>query len=242
MVTLALIGALLGACSLLTGGRSQAGEFFSGTALELAEAIESRDESRTEELIAAGADVEATGADDITMLQWAVRTRNPQGVTSLLEAGADPDRTGYYGNAALHMAVYDIRLVEALLAAGADPDVQNPHTRLTPLTEVCLSGNPDTFEALIAAGADVSHESSNGGVPIHTCARTNRGGLILRMLELGADPTAATSAGTTFQEYYFGYDVEVLNDRSLDERRQIVAWLEANGYELVPEAEQFRDR
>ena len=52
------------------------------------------------------------------------------------------------------------------------------------------------------------------------------------MAAAGASPLAENSGGKSFQPYYFGYRRELLNDRALDERRQVVAWLKANGVPL----------
>lgn len=240
MVTLTLLGLLFGGCSLVGDGRPQPDEYFSGADLELARAIRAGDERRIVELIGAGADVEAVGEQDMTMLQWAVRVDSLTGVTALLDAGADADRIGYRGEAALHMAVSRAAMASALVTAGADPDIQNPHTGSAPLTSVCIAGNLETFEVLVAAGADVGLINRLGELALHTCARTNQGALILRMLELGADPTVANSRGTTFQDYYFGYRRSVLNERAIDERVRIVAWLEDHGYDLVPAAAEYR--
>jgi hypothetical protein len=66
--------------------------------------------------------------------------------------------------------------------------------------------------------------------------RTNAGGFLLTLLRRGADPRATNSGGATFQDYYFGYDEQVLNDRARAERREIAAWLVANGVPLHPDA------
>ena len=231
---------LLAGCSALggAGGPSPDG-IFSGDDLELARAISARDDSRVADLVASGADVEATGRDEITILQWAVEAHHPAAITLLLDAGADPNRTGIGADAALHRAVRAVDLVDALLAGGADPDVRNAVTGSGPLTEVCVQPVMASFDSLVAAGADVHLTDWLGETPLLTCARTNQGALILRLLELGADPTV-TSGGATFQDFYFGIDPRVLNDRAIAERRQIVAWLVANGYPLVAAAEQFR--
>lgn len=235
-----VVGLVAGGCSTLLGpsGPSPDG-VFAGPALDLARAISARDDRRVSDLISGGADVEATGAQQVTMLQWAVRADYATGITLLLDAGADPDRTGLRAAAALHLAVPDVELVTALLDGGADPDVRNAVTGSAPLTEVCVQPVPESFEALVAAGADVNLVDKLGETALLSCARTNQGALILRLLELGADPTIGPD-GATFQDFYFGMNPDILNERARDERRRIVAWLVANGYDLVPAAEQFR--
>ena len=128
----------------------------------------------------------------------------------------------------------------AELAGGADPNLQNPHTGETPVTTVCLAGDVAALDLLAQAGADLGHQDRLGELALHTCARTNQGALILRMLELGVDPLASTSRGDTFQELYFGYNHDILSDRAIEQRHQIVAWLLAHGYPIIPQAERYR--
>lgn len=239
-----VLGLSLAGCSLLAERLSGSGptpdEYFDGAPAELAGAIRSRDGERIARLIDEGADVEATGRHGLTMLQYAVKVSSLPGITALLAAGADPDRVEDGGESALHLAVADPAMVEALLAGGADPNLQNPHTGETPVTTVCLAGDVAALDLLAQAGADLGHQDRLGELALHTCARTNQGALILRMLELGVDPLAPTSRGDTFQELYFGYNHDILSDRAIEQRRQIVAWLLAHGYPIIPQAERYR--
>lgn len=239
-----LLGLVVSGCSLLAGRLSGSGplpeEYFAGADAELASAIRARQADRIAALLDAGADPEATGTHDLTMLQYAVLTSSLPGIEALLDAGADPDRIGA-STTALHLAVGQVGLVRPLLDGGADPDVENPGTGETPVFATCLAADPESFEELAGRGADLHHLDRLGELALHTCARTNQGAIILRMLELGVDPMAPTSRGDTFQELYFNYPPpEVLNDRAREHRRQIVAWLLAHGYRIVPEAEPYR--
>ncbi len=245
VAVIVLLGLVLAGCSLLTARLEGSGptpeQYFEGADAEFAGAIRARDQAKIAELIQSGADVEATGSHGLTMLQYAVQTSSLPGIDALLAAGADPDRIGYRADSALHLATGDAPLMTALLEGGADPDVENPQTGETPLSTVCIALDPESFEVLVRAGADLNHHDLNGELALHTCARTNQGGIILRMLELGVDPQAPTSRGDTFQEIYFSYPpAEVLNDQAVEHRRQIVAWLLAHGYQIIPEAEPYR--
>lgn len=208
------------------------------TTRALAEAVARGDEAEITELVASGADPDATGTDRITLLQWAVKVKSPHGLSALLAAGADPDQLGLGGRAALHDAtpLEDAQYVQLLLAGGADPDVRRATVESTPLTSACLERRAATFEALVAAGADVNVVDRLGERPIHTCARTNAGNLVLRLLELGTVPDAENDNGATFQDYYFTYDRKVLNDTSIAEREAVIAWLEAHHVLVIPQA------
>lgn len=245
LIGVAGLAVLLTGCSAWIGQVTGTGpppqDYFDGADADLAGAIRARDEGRIAALIDQGADVEATGRHGMTMLEYAVQVDSLPGITALLQAGADPDRTGYGEDAALHLATGNPPLMAALLDGGADPDVENATTKQTPLNHACLALSPESFEVLVAAGADLNHQDWSGELALHTCASTNQGGIILRMLDLGVDPMAPASGGGTFQDVYFSYPPpEVLNDRAVEERRRIVSWLVDHGYPLVPAAERYR--
>ncbi|MGC3955168.1 MAG: hypothetical protein QM804_13140 [Propionicimonas sp.] len=244
LAAIVLLGVLLTGCSILTSRLAGSGprpeEYFEGPAADLAGAIRSRDRGRIDELISSGADIEATGRLELTMLQYAVLTSSLPGVEALLAAGADPDRIGA-SVTALHLAVDEPEVMPALLAAGADPDIANPGTGETPLFRVCVSNQDAGFELLVQAGADLDHPDLQGLLALHHCAMTSKGKLILRMLELGVDPLAPYRDGETFQDLYFNYPPpEVLNEQGKQDRRAVVAWLLGHGYDIVPEAEPYR--
>lgn len=92
----------------------------------------------------------------------------------------------------------------------------------------------------MAAGADPNIVDKNGDTPLHTAARTNKGWAILLMLEAGGVPVPDNSRETSWQDFYWGHNPELLNDRAQAERRDVIAWLEEHGHEVHPQAEQFR--
>lgn len=199
--------------------------------LELAAAVAEGDREAVSDLVASGADPDARGTDDRTMLDWAMTARSLDGLVALLEAGADPDQIGYRGRAALHQAaeLEDPAFLEALVDAGADVDVVNPHTGTTALVDACVQTRAASLEALVAAGADVDAADPNGATALHACGRLNQGAMILSLLEAGADPLAEDATGATFQDHYLGYDQGLLNDRAREERAAVVAWLTDHG-------------
>ncbi|BAK37755.1 hypothetical protein MLP_47410 [Microlunatus phosphovorus NM-1] len=243
LVIVAILGTA-GIPSLTAGSRADAEHYYGTdpTALALATAVTAGDHDRIVELVEAGADPDAVGTDYITMAQWAIESGSPDGLEALLEAGALRDRLGRAGRAPLHDAARqsDPRYARILLTAGADPDVRVAYSDTTALREACLAAHAATFEALVAGGADVEARDRAGDRALHICARAGTGALVLRLLELGADPTARNVAGNTFQDYYFSFDDSLLSWAAHRQHLQTAAWLQEHRVPLVPRAERYR--
>lgn len=208
----------------------------------MATAVAAGDRERLGELFAADADPNLTGRDGVTLVQFAIMTESETGLHELLTAGADPDRAGLGGEQPVFTAVFadNENLLRILLEEGADPDARASSVGQSALSRAVLAPAQTQFHLLMAAGADVNLANANGDTALHSAARSNAGALILELLEAGADPEA-TASGTTFQEYYFTYPSEVLNQRAKDERQAVISWLEENGVPLSPGAESWPD-
>ncbi|WP_154792353.1 ankyrin repeat domain-containing protein [Occultella kanbiaonis] len=246
LATLGIGIGLLAGCGLLPGTASgpEPTEFFTeADDLALAEAVAAGDADEIARLVADGADPDAQGTDDLTMLQWAIHVENADGLAALLDTGADPDLTGWAGKTPLEDTV-DVNtsdatsetMVPILLAAGADVNAQNAITGETALGVACVTSSDLAIGLLLDGGADPDGADANGSRPLHGCARVNRGAQLIVLLDAGADPLALTSGGASFQDYYFGYDPELLNERAAAERADVIAWLESNGVPVNPEA------
>lgn len=174
------------------------------------------------------------GADNATLLVEAIRNENLVSVQALLEGSADPNRPGGGGETPMHAAAFvdDPAFLEAVLAHGGNPNVQNPVSGELPLRLAILGHNLTQMKMLLDSGADPNLADSEQDVPLHTAARTDFGQAILLLLNKGASPLAKNSSGAGFQTYYFSIPREGLNARALSERRQIVDWLKAHNVPL----------
>ena len=174
------------------------------------------------------------GSDGDTLLMEAIRQRRAASVEALLAGGADPDRANARGETPVHAAAFsgDPAILRMVIARGGDIDAANPHTGATPLVQALLSPTAGQADVLLDAGADPNIADRNGDTPLHIAGRTNGGAAILALLRKGARPQAENARGATFQSEYFGFPANLLNDRARAERREIVAWLKANGVPL----------
>ncbi len=127
----------------------------------LLDAIKARDTDATWSLLAGTVDVDAN-------------LRDVDDATPLLYAT-------HYG---------DRELVQALLAAGADPSLSNRYG-VAPIHEAARSADVELLRMLIEAGADVHHALPAGDTPLMLTARTSRVGAVQLLIDHGADVNAA---------------------------------------------------
>jgi ankyrin repeat protein len=194
---------------------------------ELAAAGASGDAGRVKALVRAGADVNAHGDKNVTVLQWAMFNRSTAGMEALLAAGADPSEPGMDNDSVVHLAAManDPRYLELLLAHGADPNARNGVTRSTPLVSALLGGRDIQFHALLAAGADPNAADRTGNTPLHQAAKINQPQRVLELLEAGANPSAANVTGATFQYFLFLPPDKIVTPEVRRGREAVRNWL-----------------
>ncbi|MGY0633505.1 ankyrin repeat domain-containing protein [Luteimonas sp. A478] len=210
-------------------------EPFANTSISpLADAVASGNAAEVRRQLESGTNPETPGSDGASLLVWAIDRGLVDGAMALLEGGADPNHPDADGTTPVHAAAFadDAALLRAVLAHGGNPDVRNPVTGASPLAASILNRNAEPMRILLEAGADPDLADRNQDTPLHVAARTNKGEAILLLLERGASPLASNGRGASFQRHYFNYRRELLNERALGERRQIVAWLKENGIPL----------
>jgi ankyrin repeat protein len=163
-----------------------------GATTPLVEAVKRGDHDAVRRLLRGGGAVKtvvnATEADGMSALHWAVQGGDIETTTLLLRAGADPKAANRYGVRPLTLAATngDARMVAALLAAGADAKGTGPDGEPVVMT-AARTGDPDTIRQLLTRGADVNaREPQFGETALMWAAAENHGEAVRLLLEAGA--------------------------------------------------------
>lgn len=211
-----------------------AGEIFADPAVAaVAQAVADGDRAEIQRL-AAGVDLSARGDKNVTLLEWAVFNRSPDGLDALLELGADPAWPGVDGSTVVHLAAManDPVYLERLLARGADPNTPHSHTGATPLSAALIGERSVQFKRLLDAGADANHADRLGNTPLHVAGKVNQPDQALELLKAGADAAARNAQNVTFQRYLFMTPPSLLNARARADRETLTAWMREHGVAL----------
>jgi len=107
--------------------------FSSGIQQRLELAIRSDDSASVDQLLSAGAEVNARGLHDVTPLMIAVDAQVPRAVAALLRAGANPNLKAADRAGAVHLAVESHTakpsgqdILAMIMKAGGDPNTRRP--------------------------------------------------------------------------------------------------------------------
>jgi len=161
-------------------------------------AVERGNPAMVRQLLAAGADPNATGKNRTVPLLLAAARSHVEIAKLLLAADAAPSTVDAAGRSALWMAACNdsSALIATLLAARAAVDAAD-REGLTPLACAAARGHSDAVERLSRAGANVAARDRNGDTPLTLAAAGGHTEVIRRLLAAGADLDAQNQHGDT---------------------------------------------
>jgi len=145
-----------------------------------------------------GTDVNAVEHDGTTALHWAVHNGNLAQVNALLKARAAVNTRNRYGVAPLWLAATNSSdaIVEALLRAGADPNITRADSGETVLMIAAKSGHPGVLQRLLAYGAEPNaRDDVRGQTALMWAAAEAHPEAARVLVDAGADLEARSSTG-----------------------------------------------
>ncbi|MES2626166.1 MAG: ankyrin repeat domain-containing protein, partial [Pseudomonadota bacterium] len=161
----------------------------------LADAAQKGDLAVVRKLIQDGVNVDEPQVDGATALHWAVNENDEPMSQLLIDAGADVNVRNRVGAPVILSAAVNgnARILEMLLQAGADPDMQVSATGDTPLMLAARTGIVDAVDVLLSHGADVNAKESWGSTtPLMWAVAENHSDVARLLLEHGANIEAQT--------------------------------------------------
>ncbi len=145
-------------------------------------------------LIAAGADVHATGNGTPRPLRLAVEQDDAATAALLIELGADVHAEPHL---LIALESESRALLPVLVAAGANPMQQDESGRHA-FSHCTWRGSPeDIFSALLAAGVNIHSRSKEGDTPIFDIAASRGKERLAELIKRGADINARNHSGRT---------------------------------------------
>jgi uncharacterized protein len=201
--------------------------FSDAKTIALANTALSSDSSRVHVLVTEGANPNARGKDDVTLLEWALLQQSKSGMAALLDAGANPSEPGLGGDTVLHMAAKanDASYLKLLLDHGADPNAPHGVTQAPPIDAALMNPQTDAFELLLAHHADPNRADRMGDTPLHVAAQVHKPQCVLALLKAGADPSLRNKHGDTFQTYFNILPAGGLNASAKAQHEAVHQWL-----------------
>ncbi|KAM7409934.1 hypothetical protein PAMA_001425 [Pampus argenteus] len=110
-------------------------------------------------------------------------------VLFLLQNEADVNGFNTFNRTALQVVkLGNDAVVEALLEAGANPNVRDPVCSLTVTHDAAREGFERTVRVLVEHGADVNLVDEQGNLPLHLAAREGHLEVVRLLIGLTADP------------------------------------------------------
>ncbi len=201
-------GLMLGAlfvCGIQGGaqGRTHHGMRADGLLSEaLVMAVMDKHAAIAEMLLKRGADANATGPFNKTVLMWAAENGDVETVNLLLDRNVDVNLkdTWFSGTALMRAAERGHgEIVDLLLSNYADVNARNKNGD-TALTLAVRSGSPRVVNSLIVGGAEIDAKNANWDTALGLAVKKPDEALVDLLLRKGADPNVRDRSGVSLLE------------------------------------------
>ena len=144
-------------------GRTAIDIFHDPQVVALIDAVVDGNVAKAKGLMAAGANINASGDAGVTPLIWMIYAHNDRAIKLLLDLGANPNQAWDQGEAPVYMAASggNLKLLKLLLDHGGDPD--SPAHSNSAMMIAMIQLHLDCAELLLQRGADINyhHEFSS---------------------------------------------------------------------------------
>lgn len=194
---LAKVLALLGlpACATHT---LQAETYFTGAYQQIAVAM---NQGRLDDIpsMAKGLDLDAAGTQDMTLLWYAISTKNYPAITLLIRLGSQPDAQIAKGiGSALDGAFLskDTLALQAMLDGSLSPDHRSPRHKLM-LQRAVVDGTAEHVKLLVNRHADLNQSTQIGSTGLDESINTMQPEIAAYLIEHGANVIAYRTNGAT---------------------------------------------
>lgn len=188
----------------------------------------------SEQLLAAGGNLNARGTGGETALHVAITAINKDIYSKLLLKGADPNICDSQGTSVIHLAAErkDVFWLREAFKHGGNPNqlnTGNPHyPKSTPIFYAISKRLTLNVVELIAAGADVNHEDEHGTRPLSDAMEMDLYDAVIKLIEAGADLSLVEiHKSGRFDE---GYEITLDNEMKKQSLLELKALLIAKGY------------
>ncbi|RQU36071.1 ankyrin repeat domain-containing protein [Burkholderia cenocepacia] len=186
-------------------------KYFEGSYLSAAKAISDGDVAQLKSALS-GIDVNRPGRQEMTLLWFAISTKNFPAISELIAHGSKPDAQIVEGlGSAMYFAITneDTRYLKAMLDGGLSPDTVDSDG--TSLLQRAMEGNGamERVKLLIEHHANINHRDSIGGTALDSALDVAKPDIAIFLVEHGADVNAHTTNGVSVA-YSVQKDIDAL--------------------------------